>query len=133
MRVMGELRAEERNALLEAMRQGDKTGALGETVWLASREWAEERHVERMAPAIEALAEAQQRERVLREALEFYADPDTYYGIGMAGDSPCGAFLDDLDDAHDPGFSKPGKRARAALASRRRATYEARGSQRSGR
>ncbi len=38
--------------------------------WLACREWAEEWHVERMAPVVEALAETQERERALREALD---------------------------------------------------------------
>lgn len=90
----------ERRAMEVSIRRATLApGLLGENVWLACREWAEE------------------RERSLREALEFYADPDTYAAIGMAGDPPCGAFLDDLDDAHDPGCPKPGKRARAALAS----------------
>lgn len=35
--------------------------------WLACREWAEERHVQRMAPAIEALAEVQERGRAINE------------------------------------------------------------------
>ena len=55
----------------------------------------------------------------LREALAFYADPETYFGIGIIGDAPCGEFVDDFSDDHGhphmPGH-RPGKRARAALA-----------------
>lgn len=35
--------------------------------WLACREWAEERHVQRMAPVVEALAEVQERGRAINE------------------------------------------------------------------
>ena len=52
----------------------------------------------------------------LTETLEFYADPDTYVAIGFFPDSPCGEFADDFSDEFDPGYAKPGKRARAALA-----------------
>lgn len=66
---------------------------------------------------IEARAVAAEAERdALREALEFYADPDTYFAIAIVvADLPSGPFIDDFDDAHDPGYPKPGKRARAAL------------------
>lgn len=50
-------------------------------------------------------------------ALEFYADPSTYFAIGIFPDSPCGEFIDDFSETH-LGL-KPGKRAReffAALA-----------------
>jgi hypothetical protein len=53
-------------------------------------------------------------EEALREALEFYADPDTYFAIGLFPDRPCGEFMEDFSDEHDPGYPK---RARAALAS----------------
>jgi hypothetical protein len=49
----------------------------------------------------------------LREALEFYADPDTYFAVGFMFDPPTGDFADDFDDT-DLG-RKPGKRAREAL------------------
>lgn len=52
----------------------------------------------------------------MEAALEFYADPDTYCAIGFFPDRPCGEFMDDFSDEHDPGYPKPGKRARAALA-----------------
>jgi hypothetical protein len=52
------------------------------------------------------------------EALKFYADPDTYFAIGMFGDAPCGPFLDDFENVGGEGNLedfRPGKRARAAL------------------
>ena len=51
----------------------------------------------------------------LREALEFYADPNTYFAIGIFPDPPCGEFNEDFDDTEELGW-RPGKRARAALA-----------------
>jgi hypothetical protein len=54
----------------------------------------------------------------LTAALEFYADPETYYGIGFLADSPCGEFAQDFSDDHGddtlPG-PRPGARARRAL------------------
>lgn len=55
----------------------------------------------------------------MREALEFYADPDTYCAIGFFPDPPCGEFIDDFSDDHgNENYRRPmpGKRARAALA-----------------
>lgn len=54
----------------------------------------------------------------LREALEFYADPETYHAITFMIDPPCGGFEDDFDEDHGDEFydrPMPGKRARAAL------------------
>ena len=54
----------------------------------------------------------------LREALSFYADPDTYFAIGFFPDRPCGELMDDFGTAVDEhGFERtvPGKRARALL------------------
>lgn len=51
----------------------------------------------------------------LREALGFYANPETYFAIGMFPDPPCGAFMEDFSETDDLGL-KPGKLARAALA-----------------
>jgi len=65
----------------------------------------------------EAGADLAAHVRVLREALAFYADPDTYHAIGIFADPPCGEFSDDFDaDHHDAPIFRPGKRARAALA-----------------
>lgn len=50
----------------------------------------------------------------LLDAVEFYADPDTYFAIGIFGDSPCGEFIEDVEEID--GAVRPGKRARAALA-----------------
>jgi hypothetical protein len=55
----------------------------------------------------------------LRAALEFYADPDTYFAIGIFADPPCGEFIDDFSEHGHPeypaGDMRPGKRAREAL------------------
>lgn len=48
-------------------------------------------------------------------ALEFYADPETYFAVGFFGDRPAGEFMEDFDDTGPELGSKPGKRARAAL------------------
>lgn len=50
----------------------------------------------------------------LRAALEFYADPLTYFAIGFTADTPCGPFAADVG-ATEYG-RKPGAKARAALA-----------------
>ncbi len=49
----------------------------------------------------------------LRKALEFYADPETYFAIGFFPDPPNGEFMDDFSET-ELGY-KPGKRARIAL------------------
>ena len=46
-------------------------------------------------------------------ALEFYADPATYFAIGFFPDPPCGDFAADTSETHLG--MKPGKRARALL------------------
>ena len=62
----------------------------------------------------------------LWEALEFYADPDTYFAISMIPDRPCGELMEDFEEPNskDPVWGnvwdthatpKPGKRAREAL------------------
>ena len=58
----------------------------------------------------------------LKEALAFYADPETYFAIAIIPDPPCGEFMDDFDDeyeseAYPPPYNRPlpGKRARAVL------------------
>jgi hypothetical protein len=61
------------------------------------------------------IARLNQRIAELEGALEFYADPDTYFAIGFFPNRPCGEFIDDFDDVHNPGYPKPGKRARSVL------------------
>lgn len=48
-----------------------------------------------------------------REALEFYAEPDTYFAILFLPDPPCGEFWDDFEEID--GRERPGKLARATL------------------
>ncbi len=48
------------------------------------------------------------------KALEFYADPETYLGVGFAFDKLCGGFINDFTDTILLGI-KPGKRARQGL------------------
>src|SRR4030067_1917109 len=52
-------------------------------------------------------------ERMLVEALAFYADIETYFAIGFFPDRPCGKFMTDFEKT-DLGH-KPGKCARKAL------------------
>jgi hypothetical protein len=64
---------------------------------------------------------AQAETEPLREALEFYADPETYHAIAILGDRPCGEFADDMSVdfwTKNCGYDRPmpGKRAREALA-----------------
>src|SRR5690606_35376798 len=53
----------------------------------------------------------------MREALEFYADPDTYVAIAFFADSPSGEFMDDFSEDHGGDYNRPmpGKAARQAL------------------
>jgi hypothetical protein len=37
------------------------------------------------------------------KALEFYANPDTYFAIGFFPDPPCGDFINDFDKTKKPG------------------------------
>lgn len=51
------------------------------------------------APEMLSLAnELQERVNVLEKALRFYADPSTYFAIGIFPDSPCGEFADDYSE-----------------------------------
>lgn len=55
----------------------------------------------------------------LIDALEFYADPETYHALAIWADPPCGDFMEDFSEDHgDPFYNRPmpGKTARAALA-----------------
>lgn len=51
---------------------------------------------------------------ILKKALSFYANPDTYFAIGFFPDRPCGDFINDFEETELLGW-KPGKTARAAL------------------
>lgn len=52
----------------------------------------------------------------LREALEFYADPETYIAIGFFPDPPCGEFMEDFGETGTRHYGpRPGERARKAL------------------
>ena len=68
----------------------------------------------------EADARKDEALRQAKESLEFYGDPETYFGIAMIGDPPHGDFFEDFDAEvqTDIGtlYNKPGKRARAAIA-----------------
>lgn len=49
----------------------------------------------------------------LARALDFYADPDTYFAVAVVGDPPCGEFVNDFSEVD--GEMRPGRRAREAL------------------
>jgi hypothetical protein len=67
----------------------------------------------------------------LLEALDFYANPETYHAIAAIGDPPCGDFIrdgapltesDPYEDYRGDGGGYYGKRAREALAAWRAAS-----------
>lgn len=77
-------------------------------------EWAAELRLSDLRASL-SLA---RREREMREALEFYADPEVYHGCAFMFDRPTGGFDEDFSDDHGHGGydrEMPGKRARAAL------------------
>lgn len=47
-------------------------------------------------------------ENPLINVLLFYADPETYHGISILGDPPCGEFIDDFSEDHEhPDYPRP--------------------------
>lgn len=66
--------------------------------------------------AIAAIDAALAEHKRVREALEFYADPETYLAIGFFPDPPCGEFMDDFGETGTKDYGpRPGERARKAL------------------
>lgn len=66
------------------------------------------------------LYDKEQYESIL-ETLDFYADPDSYFGIGFIFDHPCGEFKNDFDKSYnndDYDRNMAGKMAREALSKR---------------
>jgi len=68
----------------------------------------------------DALVGGEERLARYQAALEFYADPETYFALMIVADPPCGDFANDFTDVwwepaqdHKP---MPGARAREALA-----------------
>jgi hypothetical protein len=60
---------------------------------------------------------AAERDRLV-EALEFYADPETYHGVTMLCDPPGGGWAEDFGDSHNhPRYRRamPGSKAREVL------------------
>jgi hypothetical protein len=54
----------------------------------------------------------------LSAALGFYADPDSYFAIGIFPDHPCGNFINDFDNEHgNDQYDRPmpGRYARMVL------------------
>jgi len=59
-----------------------------------------------------------QKIQKLKDALYFYANPDTYFAIAFLRDHPCGAFMEDFCDKHEMkeyDRPMPGKLARQTL------------------
>ena len=98
--------------VLGLYRPGDYTTIAG-----LLHSWSEALLSERETLAREK-AELVEKVRVLSEALEFYADPDSYCAIGFFPDRPCGEFMDDFSRVADADYNRPmpGMKARAALA-----------------
>ena len=63
------------------------------------------------------LAELRAENKRLREALEFYANPENYHAMAFLYDPPCGGFAEDFSDAGHEDYDRPmpGKTAREAL------------------
>lgn len=73
---------------------------------------------ERCEQLVAQINEEDEEAERMREALEFYADPDTYFGMSIICDPPCGDFYRDFDEDHGNDFydrAMPGKQARDAL------------------
>ena len=51
--------------------------------------------------------------KALMEAVDFYANPETYFAIAFISDPPCGAFVEDFSETALG--MKPGKKARQAM------------------
>jgi hypothetical protein len=86
--------------------------------WRAARDECERQ----FQVKVEEIASLTAERDKLQAALEFYADPDNYFGIAFLPDPPCGAFAEDFEElsgvlSHPDGqtWVKPGKLARAAL------------------
>lgn len=103
--------------LLVCERDHEKSEACHEDVWISKS-------------ASEAQLEARDKQIAeLREALELYANPDSYFALSVLADRPCGCFADDhspitpeeeerfgWEDYRSDGGHYYGKTARQALA-----------------
>ena len=71
-----------------------------------------------LAAAHQRIEELEKDKARLADALEFYANPETYHACAFLFDPPTGGFDKDFDDGHN-GYDRPmpGKAAREALAS----------------
>lgn len=68
--------------------------------------------------ACDRIEELEAENARLREALEFYANPETYHAVAFMCDRPGGGWEDDFDESHGHEFYErpmPGMKARAAL------------------
>ena len=66
------------------------------------------------------IQELEQRIKIYRNALDFYANPDNYHALMILADPPCGDFIRDVSMADDwtefpYAREMPGKLAREAL------------------
>lgn len=54
---------------------------------------------------------------IAMDALNVYADPESYHAVAFAFDRPCGDFADDFSRTKHPHYNRPmpGKAARAAV------------------
>jgi hypothetical protein len=71
-----------------------------------------------LAAANERIARLEGAMQPMIEALEFYADPETYFGLAVIADPPCGGFAEDFSDDHGhPSLdgNRYGKTARKAF------------------
>lgn len=72
-----------------------------------------------LAEATRVNDELRGRMQSMTEALEFYADPDTYFAVEFLFDPPCGRFRNDFSEGYDSyvlyNRPMPGKLARQCL------------------
>ena len=63
------------------------------------------------------IKELEEENKKLKNALAFYASPETYFAIGIWPDPPCGDFVDDFGEVSDidGDWYKPGALARHVL------------------
>lgn len=70
---------------------------------------------DKVVAALNTIEQQQAEIKELREALFFYADPETYIATALLPDSPCGDIVNDYSDTKEPFGVRLGKRARLAL------------------
>ena len=90
---------------------------LDEAIEKSETEFFGENKDKKIERLLERAKKAEEEVKKLSEALYFYADPDSYFGIAFFPDPPCGSFMDDFSGDHEGDFDRnmPGDLARKTL------------------